>query len=71
MIETRRVASNGRWSTYEDYVVKEIYRENRETKKACMFYCEKTEKEKILPKIQKTELDFDNKDPDSAEDSGK
>lgn len=36
-----------------------------------MFYCEKTEKEKILPKIQKTELDFDNKDPDSAEDSGK
>ena len=31
----------------------------------------KTEKEKILPKIQKTELDFDNKDPDSAEDSGK
>lgn len=71
MIETRRVASNGRWSTYEDYVVKEIYRENRETKKARMFYCEKTEKEKILPKIQKTELDFDNKDPDSAEDSGK
>ena len=28
-------------------------------------------KRKDTSKIQKTELDFDNKDPDSAEDSGK
>lgn len=71
MIETRRVASGGRWSTYEDYVIKEMYRENRETRKARMFYCQETEKEKILPKIQKPELDFDWKEIEYVKNSEK
>ena len=49
IVETRRKASLGRWVTYEDYVIKEIYRENQETKKLRRIYAHDSvlEKEKM------------------------
>lgn len=59
-IETRRVTSNGRWSVFEDYVIKEIYKENKETGKARILY-DKSKEEAMINMKQKNErkeLDF-------------
>ena len=59
-IETRRVTSNGRWSIFEDYVIKEIYKENRDTRKARILYDQKKEEalRKMKQESERQELDF-------------
>lgn len=49
VLETRRKALGGRWVLYEDYVIKEIYRENPDTKKLRRIYVHDSllEKEKM------------------------
>ena len=66
-IETRRVTSNGRWSIFEDYAIKEIYKENRDTRKARLLYDQKKEeaRRKMKQESERKELDF-SKSPNTA-----
>lgn len=59
-IHTRRVPLNGRWSIYEDFVIKEIYRENPETHKLRLLYDHIREFKKEKATEEKTQ-EYDQK----------